>query len=450
MGAGLCREVTVRTLFALLCSLWSFAVLAQCTPGQCPPVDRNPGVREIPSWYEGNEDAVSLAIRGTVRIATSRGYGSGVVIYRANGQHGYALTNHHVIAGVSVCRMEIGNTHSVPCTVESSMYAEDIALLKFDADLLPPYVRAIPIASRPPQIGERVIVLGHPNGGSLKVRSGRLLKETSKIVNVDFPQLVARSVPTWECSAQVFPGDSGGPVVNMQGELVGLVWGARGTSFLVTHGQITFFVEQKCKWLYDWISGGSQPNRNPPPQQPNQPQPNPGLDFLGQEIARLRNELENIKSRIPADRYSELDRSIFDLKSRADGLVSQISALDSEIKTFQTNTDRKYEDLDKKLATAQYIASAASYFGIGGAVPGVIALLLGASRSYLRWRAGLGSSGAQGQEAPKQTAPASETELNSQQPLFSLDNLAKLLALADQIRTHIGQRPDQNTRQGAS
>jgi S1-C subfamily serine protease len=125
---------------------------------------------------------------------------------------GYLVTNYHVIEDASQISLLVDGA-TVPARVITRDQANDVALLKAE-------IRGTPIsvsASAKLAVAEQVMTLGYPlvqiQGQALKASFGRV-NALSGIG--DDPRLVQIDVP-------IQPGNSGGPLVNERGELVGVV-----------------------------------------------------------------------------------------------------------------------------------------------------------------------------------------------------------------------------------
>ena len=142
--------------------------------------------------------------------------GSGVVIDEA----GYLLTNDHVVRradkiGVKFCT----GTNVYSATVVASDPKSDVALLKLNA---PPgeKFKAIQFAREDDLLlGETVLALGNPFGLGGSVTRG-ILSSKSRVLPKEGEPL---DIPNWlQTDAPINMGNSGGPLVNVRGELIGI------------------------------------------------------------------------------------------------------------------------------------------------------------------------------------------------------------------------------------
>jgi len=142
--------------------------------------------------------------------------GSGIVIDEA----GYVLTNDHVVRradkiGVKFCT----GTNVYSATVVASDPKSDVALLKLNA---PPGTKftAIQFARDDDLLlGETVLALGNPFGLGGSVTRG-ILSSKSRVLPKEGEPL---DIPNWlQTDAPINMGNSGGPLVNVRGELIGI------------------------------------------------------------------------------------------------------------------------------------------------------------------------------------------------------------------------------------
>ncbi|MBL7205192.1 MAG: SEL1-like repeat protein [Desulfobacteraceae bacterium] len=128
---------------------------------------------------------------------------------------GFVVANNHVISGHSKISLIRTDGTRIPATVALRDKSNDLALLQVeDVKFLP---LALPLSSIPARIGAKVITMGYPHPDIL----GSKPKLTEGVVSAtsgagDDPRVLQISVP-------VQAGNSGGPLINMKGEVVGVV-----------------------------------------------------------------------------------------------------------------------------------------------------------------------------------------------------------------------------------
>jgi len=144
------------------------------------------------------------------RTPHQSGLGSGVV----TSADGYILTNNHVIDGADQVRVELPDKRTFDAKVIGADPASDLAVLKIDATNLP--TLAIGDSSRV-RVGDVVLAVGNPLGVGQTVTMG-IISAKGRATGVgdgsyeDFLQT----------DAPINQGNSGGALVNLNGELVGI------------------------------------------------------------------------------------------------------------------------------------------------------------------------------------------------------------------------------------
>lgn len=128
---------------------------------------------------------------------------------------GYAVTNHHVINGKQSVKLVNLQGVELTASVVASDPVHDIAFLKVhDPAKLPP---ALPLSAHAVALGASVFTIGYPRidvmGTSPKLSQGIIASENGLR---DDPSSYQISVP-------IQPGNSGGPLLNMHGEVVGMI-----------------------------------------------------------------------------------------------------------------------------------------------------------------------------------------------------------------------------------
>ncbi len=138
----------------------------------------------------------------------SRGVGSGFIV----SPDGVILTNAHVVADADEVTVKLTDRRELTAKVLGSDKTTDVAVLKIDARNLP-FVKIGD--SEKIRVGEWVVAIGQPYGFENTVTSG--------IVSAKYRSLPGESyVPFIQTDAAVNPGNSGGPLFNLRGEVIGI------------------------------------------------------------------------------------------------------------------------------------------------------------------------------------------------------------------------------------
>lgn len=127
---------------------------------------------------------------------------------------GQLLTAYHVVSEGRLFQVQTLGGQRYPARLVAFDAAADVALLQVSAKGPFPYLNLSP---RPPQVGESVLAIGNSGGDFLQPRAGQLLRLEAASSRADFPQ------GTLEMNARLAPGDSGGPIINGLGQVIGVV-----------------------------------------------------------------------------------------------------------------------------------------------------------------------------------------------------------------------------------
>jgi serine protease Do len=151
--------------------------------------------------HEGVEDAPDVEAPG-------RGEGSGFIVDPS----GYILTNHHLVPGPARVRVRLTDKRELPARLVGSDPSTDLALLKVEGTGLP----AVTLGdSDRIRVGDWVCAIGNPLSFDHTVTVGVVSSKGRKIFNASFDSYI-------QTDAAINPGNSGGPLINAQGEAVGI------------------------------------------------------------------------------------------------------------------------------------------------------------------------------------------------------------------------------------
>jgi serine protease Do len=171
---------------------------------------------------------LSMATNATVTITNKGSHGSGCIISK----DGYIVTNYHVIAGNNPLEVILNDGRKLPCKFIRGHEESDLALLKVEMDFPTSYL--LPAIGKY-SVGDDVFAIGTPNSVELGqtlskgIVSGVRKKEKMEWIQTD---------------VSVNPGNSGGALVNKNGELIGIVnsklvgFGVEGIAFCIPAQQV--------------------------------------------------------------------------------------------------------------------------------------------------------------------------------------------------------------------
>lgn len=196
-----------RVIPSLLSIVLAFAGLASGTPALWAQTASPPAFA-----IEAADRAVVL-INATYRTGdgrTARGSGSGIIIDPT----GLILTAEHVVNRATTLEVQLHSGDVLPAEVVGTDRVYDVALLRVDAE------RSLPAAtlgaSALLQRGDTVVALGRAPRRQAGPTAGTF-------VEVDLE--TRAGVPNLVSTAVVYPGDSGGALVNERGEVIGVIVG---------------------------------------------------------------------------------------------------------------------------------------------------------------------------------------------------------------------------------
>lgn len=140
------------------------------------------------------------------------GSGSGVII-RADG---YIVTNNHVVGDASKIEVTLNNNKTYTASLVGTDPATDVAIIKIDAEGLP----VVPFAdSDKLRLGEWVLAIGSPYDLRSTITAGIVSAKGRSMPNYGNELKIESFIQT---DAAVNPGNSGGALVNKEGQLVGV------------------------------------------------------------------------------------------------------------------------------------------------------------------------------------------------------------------------------------
>ncbi|MBU2996007.1 trypsin-like peptidase domain-containing protein [Cellulophaga baltica] len=159
----------------------------------------NTGPKNIMEFFYGYETDTKPKVRGA---------GSGVII----SPDGYIVTNNHVIDGATKLQVTLNNNLTYDASLIGTDPNTDIALIKIDAENNLPYLAFGD--SDNAKIGEWVLAVGNPFNLTSTVTAGIVSAKARSLGRIDQSFI--------QTDAAVNPGNSGGALVNTNGDLIGI------------------------------------------------------------------------------------------------------------------------------------------------------------------------------------------------------------------------------------
>lgn len=138
----------------------------------------------------------------------AKSLGSGFII----SSDGYILTNAHVIDDASEVTVKLTDKREFKAKIVGSDKRTDVALIKIEADNLPKVTLGNPSRLK---VGEWVVAIGSPFGFENSITAGIVSAKGRSLPQENY-------VPFIQTDVAVNPGNSGGPLFNLKGEVVGV------------------------------------------------------------------------------------------------------------------------------------------------------------------------------------------------------------------------------------
>ncbi len=216
-------------------------------------------------------DAISALFDGRGHDFEEQGEASGVIVDEA----GYIVTNLHVVEGASEINVALADHRKFPADVVGVDAGIDLAVLKINASGLIPATWG---DSDKLEVGEMVWAVGNPFGLDQTITSGIVsAKERRGFGPSAYQEFLQTDVA-------VNPGNSGGPLVDINGDVVGINTAIIGTAYQ----GISFAIPSNlAREVYDKIRATGKVVRG----------------YLGVQLAPLNSEIAK-RLRFPADRTS--------------------------------------------------------------------------------------------------------------------------------------------------
>lgn len=142
------------------------------------------------------------------------GSGSGAII----SDDGYIVTNNHVIAGAENITVTLSNKKTYKAKVIGADPSSDLAVIRIDAKNLPYIIYG---NSDNVKVGQWVLAVGYPLSLQTTVTAG-IVSAKGRTLDINSRQSATPVESFIQTDAAVNPGNSGGPLVNDRGELIGI------------------------------------------------------------------------------------------------------------------------------------------------------------------------------------------------------------------------------------
>ena len=174
----------------------------------------------------------------------AEGMGSGFII----NTDGYILTNYHVIDGANEVTVTLSNGKEVTASVVNYDSDQDVAMIKLNEDVEVPGVVELG-NSDALQAGEEVLAIGNPLSKEL---SSTLTKGIVSALNRSIETKTGVSTNLIQTDTAINSGNSGGPLINTKGEVIGINTlkasdGAEGIGFAIPINDVKVKIDSLSK-----------------------------------------------------------------------------------------------------------------------------------------------------------------------------------------------------------
>jgi S1-C subfamily serine protease len=231
------------------------AVLAVAVLGSLPAGAEAQSVEEL--FYKVSPSVVVIRARGR-EVTSARGLvqfteiGSGVLV----SEDGRIMTAAHVVNAMDEISVEFFGGWRVPARVVAAEPAADLAMIQIERVPEGAKVARLGDSDRV-RVGQQVLIIGAPYGLAHSFSSGWISARWQ-------PNTAYRSMPLaefFQTTATINTGNSGGPMFNMAGEVIGIVshniskgGGSEGLGFVVTMKSARYFLKDR-EWSWTGLNG---------------------------------------------------------------------------------------------------------------------------------------------------------------------------------------------------
>lgn len=266
---GLLIYVTVLAAVFIVCfsmlaaTVWWSVQNSGILPEETPPKATTPPSAQAPSTPEETPSTANVVekIKPSVvliEVGRSDSSGSGTGFFLSD--DGYIATNYHVVEGAILIRVTLYNGTKMNAELIGYRAEDDLAIIKIPGTQYPPLTIG---NSDVLMAGDIAIAVGNPGGadGGWTTTKG-IISATNRILSVEEDAYFSE-MKMLQTDAQVNPGNSGGPLCNEKGEVIGIItrkmsdYEGMGYAIPITDAMRTLDAILEGK-LYGFVSSVSQ------------------------------------------------------------------------------------------------------------------------------------------------------------------------------------------------
>ncbi|MBN1628051.1 MAG: trypsin-like peptidase domain-containing protein [Deltaproteobacteria bacterium] len=168
-----------------------------------------------------NIATTSLSYNFWMQVVPQQGQGTGFIIDK----RGYILTNNHVVENARDITVTLSNGEKLPATLVGRDAISDLAVIKITDETINEVVELGDSSTL--QVGQKALAIGNPFGLGQTLTTGIISALNRSIITEDNTQID----DVIQTDAPINPGNSGGPLLNSNGEVIGI-----NTSIFTTSG----------------------------------------------------------------------------------------------------------------------------------------------------------------------------------------------------------------------
>jgi len=166
-------------------------------------------INAIPAHHiDSQVNPLQILLGGAPGVQPPPELGSGAIVSK----DGFVVTNWHVISRAAAVEVQLNDGRTLPAKFVGADAPSDVAILKIEArDLTPiPFGNSDAVA-----VGQTVFAIGNPFGLQESVTKGIISAKGRRTMSEAANEF-------FQTDAPIFPGNSGGPLVDLKGRLIGL------------------------------------------------------------------------------------------------------------------------------------------------------------------------------------------------------------------------------------
>ena len=202
------KRFSISILILLSISLWNTSAFSITE-------DEKNNISVYEKAADGVVNVTSIAVQMDFffNAFPTQGAGSGSII----DAKGHILTNHHVVANAQKLEVTLADGSKWPAKLVGSDPDNDLAVIKIEAP--PAKLKVIPIGdSKNLRIGQKVLAIGNPFGLERTLTTG-VISSLGRTIRSEAGFMIEDVIQT---DAAINPGNSGGPLLNSEGEIIGI------------------------------------------------------------------------------------------------------------------------------------------------------------------------------------------------------------------------------------